>query len=326
MKTILAALACAAASVVLAAQPAQDPVLARSRIIITGGGISISPAHQVVPRNMATIVESVFATPGESTNGSNGNGDHPDLASAFPPDAILVAELIGPSLGSPVTLTTRAGEPFKIQPLAIAGLHFLRGIRLVSGGATLLTAQPDTVTLEVIDRVLVSQVTSRALSADEIRDRGIVIDQTNYQVINFSAAFGFQDRAVNISFPMVVPARGSADLAPAAPPLQLPRLQPSVTPAPSIDLPKLVEAFQTANVSVGGLLLKVEDEDIEHLAAQEMETVLSRPCDDGVVALGVKPLLERVGDLGLVLDDQHPHPRLASDLARRVPGSPPRWD
>ena len=90
----------------------------------------------------------------------------------------MVAELIGPSLGAPVTLTTRPGEAFRIQPLAIAGLHFLRNIRLVSGGATLLSAQPDAVTIEVIDRILVSQVTSRALSADEIRDRGIVIDQT----------------------------------------------------------------------------------------------------------------------------------------------------
>lgn len=261
MRAVLVALTCAVASgMVLSAQPAQDPVLARSRIIITGGGISISPAHQVVPRNMATIVETVFAVPGGS---SNGNGDHADLAAAFPPDAILVAELIGPSLGAPVTLTTRAGEPFRIQPLAISGLHFLRGIRLVSGGATLLAAYPDAVTLEVIDRVLVSQVTSRALSADEIRDRGIVIDQTNYQVISFSAAFGFQDRAVRIDFPMIVPSHSSAALAPAAPPLQLPHLQPTVTPAPSIDLPKLVEAFQTANVSVGGLLLKVEDAEIE---------------------------------------------------------------
>lgn len=260
MRAIFAALVCAA-TVAVSAQQAPDPVLARSRIIITGGGISVSPAHQVVPRNVATIVESVLAVPGEE--GTNGGSEAHDPAAAFPADAILVAELIGPSLGSAVTLTTRAGAPFRIQPLAIPGLHFLRDIRLVSGGTTLLTAHPDTVTLEVIDRVLVSQVTSRALSADEIRDRGIVVDQTNYQIINFSAAFGFQDRAVNIDFPMIVPARGSADLAPAAPPLQLPNLQPSVTPAPAIELPKLVEAFQTANVSVGGLLLKVEDEEIE---------------------------------------------------------------
>src|SRR6185503_4258124 len=100
-----------------------------------------------------------------------------DLAGAFPADAVLVAELVGPSLGTAVTLATRVGEPFKIQPLAIAGLHYLRGIRLVSGGTTLLAANPDTVTLEVINQILVSQVTSRALTADEIRDRGIVIDQ-----------------------------------------------------------------------------------------------------------------------------------------------------
>ncbi|MGB2715170.1 MAG: Ig-like domain-containing protein [Vicinamibacterales bacterium] len=251
---------CLVQGLTIQAQEPTDPILARSKIIITGGGIAISPAHQVVPRNIATIVETVFGVPGENGNGPEANDD---LRAAFPADAILVAELVGPSLGQAVTLTTRAGEPFKVQPLAIAGLHYLRGIRLVSGGATLLAANPDTVTLEVIDQVLVSQVTSRPLSADEIRDRGIVIDQTNYQVINFSAAFGFQSKAINISFPMIVPTRAGVSLAPAAPPLELPALQPTVTPAPSIEIPKLIEAFQTANVSVGGLFLKVEDEDVE---------------------------------------------------------------
>ena len=255
----LAVVLCLVQGLAIHAQEPADPILARSRIIITGGGIAISPAHQVVPRNIATIVETVFGVPGENGNGTEANDD---LRAAFPADAILVAELVGPSLGAAVTLTTRAGEPFKIQPLAISGLHYLRDIRLVSGGATLLSANPDTVTLEVIDQVLVSQVTSRALTADEIRDRGIVIDQTNYQVINFSAAFGFQSQAVNISFPMIVPTRAGVALAPAAPPLELPALQPTVTPAPSIPVPQLVEAFQTANVSVGGLFLKVEDEDV----------------------------------------------------------------
>ena len=88
---------------------AEDAVLARSRIIITGGGIAISPAHQVVPRNIATIVETVFGVPGENGNGTEANED---LRAAFPADAILVAELVGPSVGSAVTLTTRAGETF----------------------------------------------------------------------------------------------------------------------------------------------------------------------------------------------------------------------
>ena len=138
------------------AQPAEDPVLATSRIIITGGGITIRPPTHVVPRNIATAVETVLAIPGETSGGTSGSAA--ELAAAFPPDAIMVAELIGPSLGAPVTLTTRPGDAFRIQPLAIAGLHFLRNIRLVSGGATLLSAQPDAVTIEVIDRILVSQV------------------------------------------------------------------------------------------------------------------------------------------------------------------------
>ena len=258
-------LVCAAAGVAGQAQSPQSPVLARDRILITGGGLQISPEYQAVPRNTATVVDTHIAQPGtDSTNGgtSGSNGSNGD-ALALPADALVFAELRGPAFGTPVTLTTRPGEPFSIQPLALSGLYYLENIRLVSGGQTVLQGSPDTATLEVIDRVLTSQVTSRALSAQEILDRGIVVDQTNFQVVNFTAAFGLQDKRVPIDFPMIVPTRRGDSLPPAAPAIALPSLQPGATPIPTVRLPELQEAFQTTNVSVSGLLLQVEDSDVD---------------------------------------------------------------
>ena len=255
---LLAALAVLSVCV-LAGRAEEAPVLARSRIIITGGGIAFSPRTR-----------SSRATPPRSSKPCSGSGPERQQQRRAGRPGGRVSSRCDSRRRAGGSVARDGGDahdssrrPFEIQPLAIAGLHYLRGIRLVSGGTTLLAANPDTVTLEVINQILVSQVTSRALTADEIRDRGIVIDQTNYKVVSFSAAFGFQDRKVNIDFPMILPTRSDTALAPAAPPLQLPTLQPTATPIPSIDLPRLVEAFQTANVSVGGLLLRVEDEDVE---------------------------------------------------------------
>src|SRR5205085_10935665 len=116
---------------------------------------------------------------------------------------------------------------------------------------------------EVIDKVIDTQVSTRALTAKEIQDKGIVVDQTNFQVLNFTAAFGLQDRKVAIDFPMIVPNRIGTDLPPPSPAISLPSLQPAATPPPLVDLPQLQAAFQTPNVSVSGLLLKVDDEEID---------------------------------------------------------------
>ncbi|HXH06729.1 MAG TPA: carboxypeptidase regulatory-like domain-containing protein [Vicinamibacterales bacterium] len=241
---------------------AQDPPLARAQILITGGGLLVSPAHQVVPRNTATLVQTLVGLPDAGPPGTDGaDGEAPALE--LPPDALVVAELVGPSFGAPVPMTVRPGEPFKIPPLALNGFHFLRDIHVTSGGATLLTGEPDTVTLEVIDKVIVSQVTTRPLSADEIRQKGIAIDERNFQVLNFTFALGLQGQQRTVDLPMIVPARHDPALPPPAPALELPPLQPATAPPPSVPLATLQEVFQTANVSISGLILKVEDEEVD---------------------------------------------------------------
>ncbi len=228
------------------------PILAQEQILIVGVGLQPhdDDLHQTVPKNIATGVRVLLVQPEGSTD-----------APAIPSDALVFAELRGPALQTPVTLTARPNEALPIPPLALSGLYTVSNIRLVSQGATLIQGSPDATTIEVIDKVIESQVSSRPLTAQEIRDRGIVVDQSNFQVVNFTAAFGFQDRQVNIDFPMIVPTSTAAAAPPPIPPLQLPTLQPATVPTPSSQLPELQLALQTPNVSVSGLLLRVEEGD-----------------------------------------------------------------
>ena len=149
-----------------------SPVLAREQIVIAGVALQASPEHQTVPRNIATSVTAQVV----ATGGSSG-----DASSAIPADAVVYAELRGPAFGAPVTIAAKQGEPLEIQPLAVSGSYVLENIRLVSGGVAFLQATPETVTLDVIDKVLVSQVTTRALTARRFKQKGIFVDQTNFE-------------------------------------------------------------------------------------------------------------------------------------------------
>ena len=58
----------------------------------------------------------------------------------------------------------------------------------------------------MIDKLLVTQITARALSAAEIREKGIVFDPSNFQAYNFTAAFALKSgEPINVNFPVVLP-------------------------------------------------------------------------------------------------------------------------
>lgn len=232
-----------------AAHAADLPVLAREQILIVPVGLQTSPAQQTVPKNTATAVNTLVA---------GGAG-----AAVLPADALVFAQLRGPAFGSPIVLTARPNESLAIPPLALTGLYVLENIRLVSGGRTLLQAVPDAVTVEVIDKVLVSEVTSRPLTAQEIKDKGIVVDQTNFQVVNFTAGFGVESHRVSIDFPMIVPTARGPTAPPTAPAVTLPPLQQQTATVSSAQLPQLQLALQAPSVSVSGMLLRVEDTELE---------------------------------------------------------------
>ena len=178
-------------------QPAAP--LAADQILVVGLELRPGPEHQVVPKNTGSAVAATLALPGAAT------GELPTL----PSDAVVLGELRGPALGTPIPLAAQPGASFQIPPLALPGLYTLDNIRLVEGGQTLLQGVPSAVRIEVIEKVLISQVTARPLTADEIKEMGIVIDQDNFQVVNFTIALGLQDERVTVDLPMLIPSAGA---------------------------------------------------------------------------------------------------------------------
>ena len=178
------------------AQQGAPRFLAQDDIRLYGIGLKVEPATQVVPRDIATIVSAYLQVPGAPPT------DLPQFAA----DAEVVATLRGPSLPQPVELRTKPNTPFNLPPFGVAGIHTLENIRLVSGGEVLLRATPEVATIEVIDKLLVTQVTARPLTADEIRERGIVFDRDNFQAYNFTAAFAVQTgQQIQLNFPVLLP-------------------------------------------------------------------------------------------------------------------------
>ncbi|HIJ94565.1 MAG TPA: hypothetical protein HPP94_02280 [Desulfuromonadales bacterium] len=178
------------------AQAYEGRFLAHEDIILYGMGLKVEPARQVVPKNIATIVSSYTQVP------TLPNAEIPPLAA----DALVKGTLRGPGLETPLELTARANTPFNIPPLTVPGIYSLDNIRLESGGEVLLRGTPESVTIEIIEKLLVSQITARPLTAQEIKDKGIVFDKTNFQAYNFTAAFAIgSGDPVKINMPVILP-------------------------------------------------------------------------------------------------------------------------
>jgi len=75
----------------------------------------------------------------------------------------------------------------------------------------LLRGDRESVIIDVIDKLLVTQVTARPLTAAEEREKGLVFDKTNFQAYNFSAAFAIGDNKVPVNFTVVLPTLQGAD-------------------------------------------------------------------------------------------------------------------
>jgi len=180
----------------VAAAASDARFLAREDIVLYGMQLSAAPAKQTVPKNIATIVSTFMQVPTLPA------GQIPPL----PADATVKATLRGPGLPDPVELSVAANSPFTIPPMTVPGIYSLDGIRLESGGQVMFYGTPESVSIEVIENLLVTQVTARPLTAQEIRDKGIVFDKTNFQAYSFSAAFAIAPgKEINIAMPVVLP-------------------------------------------------------------------------------------------------------------------------
>jgi hypothetical protein len=178
----------AALAVFPAAARAGD--LADATLAIAGARLTVSPESQTVP----------FDTPTEVLTQLSGfDAAH----GTVPPNLLVVGDFTGPQISGVLTLSTTPGQPFQIPRLQTEGIYQLDNIRLMQGGTLLGYSQPRSAALTVT-QVLITRVTSRALTADEIRGYGIVVTGSNRQAYEFTFAFAVAGgNTVNYSVPVV---------------------------------------------------------------------------------------------------------------------------
>jgi len=247
--------------------------LAQDQILLYGLGLNVEPAHQTVPKDIATIVSTYLQAPDSIPAGTL----------PIPEDAEVRATLRGPSLSQPLELVTRVNEHFEIQPLQLAGIHTLENIRIVYNDEAILYATPESVAIEVIDQLLVTEVTARPLTAQEIKDKGIVFDSTNFQAYNFTAAFAVEPgKDIKVDFPVLLPSLQSAQDVYASgaeiPSLKPPRLQSIATIIP--DTLKFAQT-QIPNLMVKGFSFGIVGEEMGKLEAPPIPGVIVIPGDIG---------------------------------------------
>ncbi len=155
---------------------------------LTGLALNVSPAELTVPRDIATQLNT-------SVVGME----------ALPQGASVHATLRGPSFPGTIEITAAPGEPILLPPFSRAGIHFLEDIRLDADEGLTIAADPGQVTINVLEEILVGEVTSRPLTLDEIREKGILIDENNFKAFKFTIAFITESKVVNIDLPVIIP-------------------------------------------------------------------------------------------------------------------------
>jgi len=172
---------------------------------VNGTGLQVSPAAVAVPKGIAGSV-LVSLTGGEATQ-------------ALADGAYVEAFLRGPGFPEPRRMVSQVNQPMLFPSLNLVGDYQLTGIRLVDAvtGETRMEGSPSIVPVRVFDEVLVSRVTTRPLTYEEIVGKGIFIDESNFRVVEFEAAFVLDGKTIPVLFPVVAPRfTESTELIPAA--------------------------------------------------------------------------------------------------------------
>jgi hypothetical protein len=205
------------------------------------------PATQTVPKNQATGFRTALVDPANPT---------PSVADPSLTSLVVKGELSGPGIcqgaqaGTPappcaatgvITLSTPAGQLLPIPALLATGNYVVDDLRLEDGnGNMLMPAMPAMATLDVIEQVIVTSVSTQTLSLDELQDRGIVLDSANFTAYQFTFGIGTESNQVPISF----------DVAFSKDP------ETSSTGAGAPEVPVVIPGLQVPNLDVRGLLLQ----------------------------------------------------------------------
>ncbi len=170
---------------------ADNGTLGTGQYRLIGASFDVSPVEQNVPVGVAATVKTLF------------EGSASALAST---GARVAAELTGPSVPSPVTISAAPGEDLVVPPLSVKGEHLLQNIRLTNSGGVAVAAAHPTARIVVSD-ILVTRITSRALTSQELAARGVVVNDSSYKAYSFALGLAIQGRTIRIEVPTVVETR-----------------------------------------------------------------------------------------------------------------------
>ncbi len=176
-------------AVVAGARPAQAADLGSGQLLIAGTELIVSPESQTVPFDTPTIVETRL------------EGYDPEQGQ-LPADLRVLADFRGPQIEGVLVLETVPGAPLRIPRLRLEGEYLLENIRLLQGGELLAYASPRSAVVRVT-QVLVTRVTSRPLTLDEIRAYGIVVDDDSFQAFNFTFGFAVEGDVLDYNVPVI---------------------------------------------------------------------------------------------------------------------------
>src|SRR5438477_3904053 len=164
---------------------------------IIGTQLKVSPAMVSVPKGVPGSVLVQIAFGDGTTNATTAQmGD----------GAYVEATLRGPSFDAR-RIVGQPNAALLLPPLNLVGDYQLDNIRLVdsSTGAVRMEGSPSSVPVHVFDQVLVSTVTSRPLTLDEIKQKGIVIDENNFHAVEFEVGFVLESKTIPVKFPVAAP-------------------------------------------------------------------------------------------------------------------------
>lgn len=228
-----------------------DSPLTGFDLSIVGFNVTADPAYQAVPKGIASRVNA----------GLNAGGyDVAAIIAQLPQGYTVRAELSGPAFQTPLSLVARPGEPFELPTLPVIGRYTLGNIRLCDEkGTTLFGAMPEAVAIESIPDPIVTSVTTRQLTVQELQERGVTFDSSNFSAYQFTVGIATQSGQVPLTLPVVIPTSQVVQQTPeiiAAAPVSIPLAETAITP------PDVPETAVPLNLEVKPFMLEVEDKEV----------------------------------------------------------------
>ncbi len=161
-----------AAASFLAASMAYAGEVARGDLAIVGLSLEVDRNPVITAVDVPSYVQTFF-------------GGKVGIEAPAAPGLSALGDLTGPGIDAPITLSAIPGQKFAIPALHDKGDYALQNIRLVgNSGEFLQQSVPSFTTIQVVD-VLQTRVRVRQLTPAELRERGIHIDERNFEVYEY---------------------------------------------------------------------------------------------------------------------------------------------